>query len=92
MRSTGCGKLVEAGAAGVFARDFLGVAFNSGRLLAFAFLGRFFVELAAADFGQDTRLFAGALEAAQGDFERLVFAYFYLWQSRFLMSQDIKGA
>ncbi len=49
---------------------------DRGRALALAFLGGLFVELALAHFGQYTGLFTGALEAAQGKFERFVLANF----------------
>ena len=49
------------------------VAFDGGGFLALAHCGGFFVKLAAANFAQNARFFAGALEPAQGDVERLVF-------------------
>ena len=76
----------------VFARNFLGVALYCSSLFAFAFLGGFLVELTAADFRQDACLFARALEASHSDLKRLVFTYFYLWQNRFLVNREIKGA
>src|SRR3546814_7884373 len=44
-----------------------------------ALLGRLLVVLALAGFGQHAGLLAGALEAAQGKLERLVFADFDAW-------------
>ena len=44
--------------------------------LALALLGRLFVELALARFGQDAGLLAGTLETAQSELERLVLADF----------------
>ena len=44
--------------------------------LALALGGRLFVELALARFGQHAGLFAGALETAQRELERLVLANF----------------
>src|SRR6201996_249626 len=55
------------------AANALVVALDGRGLLALAFGGRLFVELAGAQFGQQTQLFDGALEAAQGHVERLVF-------------------
>src|ERR1700761_6419559 len=55
------------------AANALVVALDGRGLLALAFGGRLFVELARAQFGQQTQLFDGALEAAQGHVERLVF-------------------
>src|SRR5512132_4221409 len=48
--------------------------FDRGGLLAFAFGGRLFVELARPQLGQESGLFDRALETAQGGFERFVFA------------------
>src|ERR1700748_1881039 len=55
------------------AANALVVALDGRGLLALAFGGRLLVELARAQFGQQTQLFDGALEAAQGHVERLVF-------------------
>lgn len=54
------------------------MALDGRSLLALAFLGRLFVELAAARFGNHTRLFAGALEAAQRILEGFVFLDLYI--------------
>ena len=50
---------------------------DRGRTLALAFLGRLFVELALANFGENAGFFAGTLETAQSELERLVLADFY---------------
>jgi hypothetical protein len=55
------------------------VPFYGSRLLAFAFLGRFFVELAAAQLCQNTRLLAGPLETAQRCVEVLAFSDSDAW-------------
>ena len=49
------------------------MALNGGGFLAFAFLGRFFVKLAAAKLSQNSRFLTGTLEATQGCVEILVF-------------------
>src|SRR5205085_5905424 len=49
------------------AADALEVALYSGGLLALALGGGLFVELARTQIGQQTELFDGALETAQGD-------------------------
>src|SRR6185437_6754346 len=67
---------VQALAARDFAGDATQVALDRRSALALAFLGRLLVELALARFGEHAGLLAGALEAAQGDFERLVLADF----------------
>src|SRR6185437_1448317 len=67
---------VQALAARDFARDATQVALHRRSALALAFLGRLLVKLALARFGEYTGLLASALEAAQGDFERLVLADF----------------
>ncbi len=54
------------------AANALEVPLHGGGLLALALGGRLFVELAGAQLGQQTDLLDGALEAAQGDIERLV--------------------
>ena len=53
------------------------MALDGSRFLALALLRGLLVELAAANLGEDAGLFAGALETAQGDLERLVFFYTY---------------
>src|SRR5690606_23914108 len=67
---------VEALALGDVARGAARLALHGGGGLALALLGRLFVVLALAGFGQHASLLAGALEAAQGKLERLVFADF----------------
>ncbi len=65
---------------------------DRSRALALAFLGRLFVELALAHFGQDTGLFTGALEAAQGKLERFVLANFDAWHSLSAVKLDNPGS
>src|SRR5690606_2678021 len=67
---------VEALALGDVARGAARLALHGGGGLALALLGRLLVVLALAGFGQHAGLLAGALEAAQGKLERLVFADF----------------
>src|SRR4051812_3523489 len=67
---------VQALALGDVARAAAGLALHRGRGLALALLGRLLVELALAGLGQHAGLLAGALEAAQGKLEGLVFADF----------------
>src|ERR1700755_3006126 len=55
------------------AANALVVALDGCGLLALALGSGLLVELARAQFGQQTQLFDGALEAAQGHVERLVF-------------------
>ena len=50
-------ELVKTCAAGVFARDFLGVTLDGGSLLALAFLGGFLIKLTATDFRKNTSFF-----------------------------------
>jgi len=45
------------------------VALDGGRLLALALLRGLFVELAAAELGENAGLLAGALETPQGGIE-----------------------
>src|SRR3546814_2129486 len=61
------------------ARGAARLALHGGGGLALALLGRLLVVLALAGFGQHAGLLAGALEAAQGKLERLVFADFDAW-------------
>src|SRR5215467_9068617 len=61
------------------ARDAAQVTLDRSRALALALLGRLFVELALADFGEDAGLLAGALETAKSELERLVLADFDAW-------------
>ena len=57
----------------LLATDALVVALHSGGVLALA-LGRgLLIELARTQFGEQTGLFDGALEAAQSGFKRFVF-------------------
>src|SRR5262249_44719925 len=65
-------------ALGDVARHAAQVALHRRGGLALALLGRLLVELALAGLGQHAGLLAGALEAAQRDFERLVFSNFYV--------------
>jgi len=51
-------------------------ALDGGSQLALSFGSGLFVELAGAQFGQQTGFLDGAFEAAQGDVERLVFFNF----------------
>src|SRR5690606_800609 len=70
------GRSVQALALGDVARGAARLALHGSRGLALALLGRLLVVLALAGLGQDAGLLAGALEAAQGKLERLVFADF----------------
>jgi hypothetical protein len=70
---------VQALAATLLALHFLGVTLNSGSSLALALGGRLFVELAAADFSQNTGFFAGALETTQSYVEGFVLFNFDGW-------------
>ena len=74
-----CNGLVQADAATLLALHFLGVTLNGGSSLALTLGGRLLVEFAAADFGQDTGLFAGALETTQGYVEGFVLFNFDGW-------------
>ena len=65
----------------LFALHALEVALDRCGPLALANLRRLFEMFAAAHFGDHAGLLAAALEAAQGDFERLVFLDSYAWQS-----------
>ncbi len=67
--------LVEAFALGFFARDFLQVALYRSSFLALAFLGRFLIILATAQFRQDASLYTGTLETPQSGVE--IFVLFY---------------
>ena len=57
----------------LLAADALVMTLHGSRLLALAFSGGLFVELARAQFGQQAGFFDGAFEAAQSSFEGLVF-------------------
>src|SRR5690606_24418500 len=70
------GRSVQALALGDVARGAARLALHGSRGLALALLGRLLVVLALAGLGQAAGLLAGALEAAQGKLDRLVFAAF----------------
>ena len=57
----------------LLAADALVMALHGSSELALALCGRLFIELACAQFSQQTGFFDAALEAAHGDFEGLVF-------------------
>ena len=57
----------------LLAADALVMALHGSSELALALCSRLFVELACAQFSQQTGFFDAALEAAHGDFEGLVF-------------------
>src|SRR5690606_22687818 len=77
VRGRGRGNLsVHPLALGDVAGGAAGLALHRGGGLALALLGRLLVELALAGLGQDAGLLAGALEAAEGKLEGLVFADF----------------
>src|SRR3984885_8597501 len=63
-----------AAAAHVLARQTLQMTLHRSGLLSLTLLGRLLVEFTSTKLGEDTGLFAGALEAAQGGVEILVFA------------------
>ncbi len=65
---------------------------DRSRALALAFLGRLFIELALAHFGQHAGLFTGALEAAQGKLEGFVLANFDAWHSLSAVKLDNPGS
>lgn len=66
---------VQALATRNFSRDAFQVTFYGSRFLAFAFLGRFFVKFAAAQFGQNSGFFTGTLESTQRCIKILIFFY-----------------
>src|SRR5262245_17683165 len=68
----GAGRTGTAAAAADVAGDALHVALHCRGLLAFPFLRGLLVEFAPPQLGQDSGLFAGALEAPQGGIEILV--------------------
>src|SRR5690606_3506725 len=70
---------VQALAAALLALHFLGVALDGSSCLALALGGGLLVELAAADFGQYTGFFAGALETTQSYVEGFVLFNFDGW-------------
>ena len=73
------GVLVKALALGLFARQALHVALNSGSFLTLALLRRLLVVLTTTKLGQDSSLFTGTLEAAQGSIKILVLFYANAW-------------
>ncbi len=72
-RAGRCPGSVKAFAPGYFPGNALQMALDRCGFLALAFLGWLLVELATAKFSQDTRLFTGALEPAQGSVKILIF-------------------
>src|SRR3954453_19893119 len=70
---------IQALALGHVARNAAKVTLDRSGALALALLGRLFVELALADFGQNAGLLAGALETTQSELERFVLADFDAW-------------
>lgn len=66
------GELETALEAPGFALQLLLMAFDGRRGFTLAYGRRLFVELAAAYFGEDACLFAGAFETSQRDVEGLV--------------------
>ena len=63
----------------LLALHFLGVTLHCSGSLALTLSGRLFVEFAAAHFGQNTGLFAGALETTQSYVEGFVLFNFDGW-------------
>jgi len=63
------------------------VSFDGGGSLAFSLLGRLLVILAPTQFGEHTRLLAGALEAPQGGIKVLTFSYTNAWHLMFRRSE-----
>ena len=66
------------------------MAFHRRRLLAFTFLGWLLVKLTTTQFGQDTCLFTGALEPAQGGVEILILFYTNTWHTNTFFGSDTK--
>src|SRR5262249_20472299 len=81
---------VSARTAHAVAGDALHVALDGGSLLALALLRRLFVELAAAELGENAGLLAGALEAPQGGIEVLILTHSHA-RHRNLKSLTDKG-
>lgn len=81
MRGVKCAtdNSVQALATALFALHFLGVTLHCGGSFALTLSGRLFVEFAAAHFGQNTGLFAGALETTQSYVEGFVLFNFDGW-------------
>jgi hypothetical protein len=71
--------LVQTNGAALFALHFLGVALNCGCSFAFTLGSWFLVELAAANFSQNTGFFTGAFEATQSYVEGFVLFNFDGW-------------
>src|SRR3990167_5302389 len=71
--------LVQAYATALFALYFLGVTLNSGCCFALTLGSRLFIKFTAANFGQNTGFFAGALETTQSDVEGFVLFNFDGW-------------
>ena len=74
---------VHSGAPHYLSRLPLHVSFDSGGFFAFSFLGRLLIVFASTQFGEHTRLFAGALEAPQRGIEVLTFSYTNAWHLMF---------
>src|SRR3990167_5099282 len=72
-------RLVQADATALFALYFLGVTLNSGCCFALTLGSRLFVKFTAANFGQNTGFFAGALETTQSYVEGFVLFNFDGW-------------
>lgn len=70
---------VQTLATALFALHFLGVTLHCCGRFALTLSGRLFVEFAAAHFGQNTGLFAGALETTQSYVEGFVLFNFDGW-------------
>ena len=71
--------LVQTNGAALFALHFLGVALHCGCSFAFALGSWFLVELAAANFSQNTGFFTGAFEATQSYVEGFILFNFDGW-------------
>ena len=71
--------LVQADATALFALYFLGVTLNSGCCFALTLGSRLFIKFTAANFGQNTGFFAGALETTQSYVEGFVLFNFDGW-------------
>src|SRR4029079_16588134 len=70
---------IQALALGHVARNAAQVTLDRSCALALALLGRLFVELALADFGEDAGLLAGTLETAERELKWFVLADFDAW-------------
>jgi hypothetical protein len=69
------GELVKALAPLDIPGNLLQLTLDRGGQFTLTSLGGLFVKFATAHFGQDTGLFTGTLEAAQGDVKRFIFSY-----------------